>query len=615
MMLARYTWLVAAWVVVLGLAPAPAHAARSWTEGTTRPFSAATHKDTEVADVDDAAGVRLSRQILWEYARPGTDFEPFHAEVLGNGNVLVTSRTNEVLELTRGGRVVWSYTRLRDNPALVNAYASQRLPSGNTLITDRRADFIIEVTPDKRVVWRYGVTPDTHSAGNLVDPFFAQRLPNGNTLITDNRGGNRVIEVRSSDYDPDAPNLGYTEASIVWQYGQGGTAGLGPGLLVSPRHAVRLPNGNTLITDSGDRDAEANRLIEVTSSGQTVWSFGVPGEKGRDDTRLDRPSAAQRLPNGNTLVVEEDGGRMLEITPAGAIVDRYGAGVTNPEGGEVAKLRGVQRTATGTLLVDQGHSRLIEYGVRSGGTFVSAPLTLGMPGVKKVIHSIKLKADKPAKTAVSLSYSLDGGPWKGSGSSITLPKDTAATTIRYRITLTTKDAAATPVAREVTVAFDVVPRGKPPTGSDTPATKKPKSTTKTGSSGSGGGTGGGSGTGTGSGTGSSTGAGTGVGAQGAGTGGEVVTSSAAPGSAELVDGVAGDSPQLTRGTLLSPVGGGGSGGDESESTPRTGGTRGGGGGSLLILGAAYFAGAGGRYVRSALRAVAGRVGPTIERGA
>ncbi len=46
-------------------------------------------------------------------------------------------------------------------------------------------------------------------------------------------------------------------------------------------------------------------------------------------------SAQERLPNGNTLITESDGGRLLEVTPAGEIVWEY----LNPvRGGEAEEL-------------------------------------------------------------------------------------------------------------------------------------------------------------------------------------------------------------------------------------------------------------------------------------
>lgn len=462
---------------VLGLSAPPCFAARVWTESPdAQLFDVAISTDTYIGELRSSPGIALRRQLLWEYRRPGVDpFDPFSAVLLDNGNLLIASRSNEVLEVSRSQRIVWSYTRLVDDPTLVNVYSAQRLSNGNTLITDRRADFVIEVAPDKRIVWRYGVARDSSEPGSLVDPFSAVRLSNGNTLITDNRGGNRVIEVRSSDYDPTAPALGYSDDSIVWRYGEAGVPGIGAGLLVSPRHAQRLPNGNTLITDSGDQTAVANRVIEVTPSGEIVWQHGVPGEMGHDELRLDRPSAAQRLVNGNTVIVEEDGERMLEVAPNGRIVDWYGRGEPVAEGSGASRLRSVHRTPKGTsILTDQANERVMEIGYARAGTAVSKTLTLGLPGVRKTIASIVVDVDQPPGTSVALDYSLDGGPWVSGSISTMMPTGTVAEQIRYRLVLTTDSAASTPVVRRVQIVYDVAPDSTDgPEGGGSTSTKDP----------------------------------------------------------------------------------------------------------------------------------------------
>lgn len=573
--------------------PGTAVAERTWSEGTpTRPFTIGVADGVVAGSVRSTPGVALERRVLWEYRGANEEFDPFSVEVLPSGNLLVASRSNEVLEFTRGGRVVWSYTRLKDDSRLSNTYGAQRLANGNTLITDRRADFVIEVTPAKQVVWQYGAVKDSTAPGSLVDPFFAQRLANGNTVITDNRGGNRVIEVRTSDYDAADPDLGFSASSIVWQYGEDGTAGLTNGRLVSPRHAVRLANGNTLITDAGDRDAEANRVIEVAPDGRIVWTFGTPGVAGRDETHLDRPSAAQRLANGNTLIVEEDGGRMLEVEPSGRISDWYGAGAMMPEGGSVSKLRGVYRGANGaTILADQGNTRLVEIGYPLSGSLVSAPLSLGMPGVRKVISGMAAEVEAPAGTSVSLSYSLDNAAWKGSGTTVTLPEGSTATSIRYRLTLKSQSAAYTPLVKTVSVAFEVAPTKTaqtPASGSGATASSGRARTT--------------------SGAGQR-------GRTGAGTSGGSATAPAGPGtslpggapSSGAVSPLASPSTEpnrsLTSGILLGAVGSDGVSGGDPDVSIRSSATAGGGaqGAALMLLAVLYFSGLGGPPLARALR--------------
>jgi hypothetical protein len=460
------TTLVAASVAVSG----PAYALRVWVEGTEeRPLSIADSTDVVTDMIRSAPGAMLERAVVWQYSRTSPIFEPFSVTSLDNGNVLIASRTNEVLEVDRTGRVVWSYTRVSDNAELVNVYSAERLPNGNTLITDRRADFVIEVTPDKQVVWRYGVELDTLAPGSLVDPFSAQRLPNGNTLITDNRFATRVLEIRTSDYDPSAPNLGYTEESIVWRYGNDNDGGTGPGQLASPRYSQRLPNGNTLITDSADQVYSGNRVIEVTPGGEIVWQYGVTGVAGTEEGYLYKPACAIRLPNGNTVISEEDGKRILEVSEGGELVDLYGPGEILAEDGVFSTLRGIARTPEGTTLVcDQANERVVEIGFPAAGVLTSEPLTLGMPGVRKAIGAIQVDAEIPEGTAVSIAYSLDGGAWVNAapGTSVDLPSGTVATQIRYRLALTTESAAYTPVIRGLRIIFDVAPPPADDTGDD-----------------------------------------------------------------------------------------------------------------------------------------------------
>ena len=141
----------------------------------------------------------------------------------------------------------------------------------------------------------------------LVDPFCATQIPpsegqtNGDVLIADSKGGNRVIEVLADDYDASAPAMGYTAASIVWQYGVTGVAGSAPGYLNQARSPQRLPNGDTLITD-----AAGKRIIEVSTgdydpskpaNGYTAGSIRWSYVDGADGT-LEDPNSARYVASG-----------------------------------------------------------------------------------------------------------------------------------------------------------------------------------------------------------------------------------------------------------------------------------------------------------------------------
>ena len=90
---------------------------------------------------------------------------PFTAIRLANGNTLVTlTHGNKVVELDSEGKVVWKITNddLPGKP-LADPCGCQRLPNGNTVIAcygaqdsgGKSAEKVLEVTPEKKVVWTY----------------------------------------------------------------------------------------------------------------------------------------------------------------------------------------------------------------------------------------------------------------------------------------------------------------------------------------------------------------------------------------------------------------------------------------------------------------------------
>jgi hypothetical protein len=84
-----------------------------------------------------------------------------------------------------------------------------------------------------------------------------------------------------------------------------------------------LPNGNMLLFDNvGDfGDRGDSRVIEFDpKTYEIVWSYA--GSVNRPFHSILR-SDQERLANGNTLITESDGGRLLEVAPDGEIVWEY----------------------------------------------------------------------------------------------------------------------------------------------------------------------------------------------------------------------------------------------------------------------------------------------------
>ncbi|MFA9461130.1 arylsulfotransferase family protein [Thiohalorhabdus methylotrophus] len=84
-----------------------------------------------------------------------------------------------------------------------------------------------------------------------------------------------------------------------------------------------LANGNILLFDNRGHfgTGHRSRVVEVDpSTGGIVWSYSG-SEKRPMESRL--RGAQQRLSNGNTLITESNGGRLLEVTPEGDLVWEY----------------------------------------------------------------------------------------------------------------------------------------------------------------------------------------------------------------------------------------------------------------------------------------------------
>ncbi len=386
--------------------------------------------------------------------------------------------------------IVWQYSEMLGG-ALLDPRAVERLPNGNTLITSRDGLGVYEVDPTGNVVWSY--TADDYT--DLV-PFHATRLANGNTLIV-SRMQDTVLEV--------AP-----DKTIVWSFGSPEDASK----LIDPFTAFRMPNGNTLIADN-----QACRVLEVSASGEIVWQYGVTGQRAADngyaEGYLDWPKWATRLSSGNTLIADDEGHRVVEVTPEGAVAWSYGqAGVSGIGPGQLSHpvsaerladgstliadngndralivsadgtiissigtpnedgldelglsdLRRVTVTPSGTLLIaDTRNSRLLELGHAESGVVTSGQIDCGLPGVRKRFTNLSMESVTPTGTAALVQYRIDSGTWRNA-SGTSLPADTYGTLLTYRVTLTTDDPAVTPRLTGVSIGYQPAPAQSPGDG-------------------------------------------------------------------------------------------------------------------------------------------------------
>ena len=94
-----------------------------------------------------------------------------HILLFDNAGGLLAQGKSRALEIDPGtGGIVWSYNGAQDDPLDSDIRGGvSRLPNGDTLIAESTSGRILEVTPDRRVVWEY-VQPigDVENGSRLV---------------------------------------------------------------------------------------------------------------------------------------------------------------------------------------------------------------------------------------------------------------------------------------------------------------------------------------------------------------------------------------------------------------------------------------------------------------
>ena len=297
------------------------------------------------AELIDAAG-----KVIKAWSQPGEIW--MHSELLANGDLLVVGAGNvidpghgqnsHVDDATRfvrryawNGKLLWK----RSYPA---HHDIEVTPDGKLLLLGLeyriipqfdpnlpiRDELLLLLEPDGSLIQSYSLT---EAIGRNNRAFPLKRIPpveESGRRFTDLLHANSAEWMHVQDlagthpplYDPAnilvclrhqdrVAFFNWETRKVVWSWGHDE--------LSAPHDARMLDNGNILIFDNGLRE-ERSRVVEMDPRREKiVWQYVAdpPGSffsisKG----------SAQRLPNGNTLAVESDRGRAIEITPAGDIV-------------------------------------------------------------------------------------------------------------------------------------------------------------------------------------------------------------------------------------------------------------------------------------------------------
>jgi hypothetical protein len=223
--------------------------ALTWRKGLLRRISGKQVREDFIT-VFDSEGRQLHRQSLL-VAFEDSPFSRYLEPMPKSGHLLHTN----TIEVFDGSQ----------------AHRSPLFRQGNVLVSMRNLNAIAIVDLDQgQVVWAM--------TGDWLEQHQPTLLDNGRMLLYDNSGhpgGSKVMEI-----DP------LTE-EIHWSYEGNEENGFNSPVLGS---CSRLPNGNTLITDSVN-----GRAFEVTRAGEMVWEFYNTSRAADDESLIATLLEVQRI--------------------------------------------------------------------------------------------------------------------------------------------------------------------------------------------------------------------------------------------------------------------------------------------------------------------------------
>jgi outer membrane protein assembly factor BamB len=180
------------------------------------------------------------------------------------------------------------------------------LADGHIMVQQGAAK-VVEIDPaTKNVVWSYDSAASNGNAGKKVEVHSFQPLADGNVMIAES-GPVRIIEI-----DRQGKLLKEIKLKVDHPHPHRDT-----------RLVRKLENGNYLVCHEGD-----GAIREYDDGGNVVWQYDVPlfdrkpaGGHG-PEAWGNQAFAAVRLPNGNTLISTGNGHGVVEVTRDKEIVWR-----------------------------------------------------------------------------------------------------------------------------------------------------------------------------------------------------------------------------------------------------------------------------------------------------
>lgn len=224
-----------------------------------------------------------SPTVVEEFSYPvrtATHSENHDVEPLGDGRYLLADMENERILIVDDGTVTWQW----------NASSHYEAPADPT-----------------RYDWLHINDVDVLAEGK-----FLVSVRNANQLLVVERGEG-VVDVINEDHDQQDDSC---RQQLIDSDGDGDIKCGDPAVFDHQHNPQWLGNGHVLLADS-----ENDRVIELSNqsgSWRPVWSVSEAG-----GIPLDWPRDADRLPNGNTIITDSLNKRVFIVQPDGTLAWSY----------------------------------------------------------------------------------------------------------------------------------------------------------------------------------------------------------------------------------------------------------------------------------------------------
>ncbi len=270
--------------------------------------------------------VGMEGNQIWAFEDPDC-YNFWDFEVTVSQDILYNCANHLVVRFRPPDTILWK----RWFPAAHHSLVE--LPWGNILfLTDTYvqaapwqepliSDVIREIDPGTwEIVWEWAladhISPEEHYCPICMEEITvddSRDWSHSNSLHYHEQDSTILLNARNLDT---FLLLSYPSGEVLWACGDAGT--FGAGLFHHPHDPERLPNGNILMFDNDEHTGGGarSRALElaidpVAKTAEVVWEWR--------DEELWAPimGDANRLPNGNTLVTDPWGGRLIEVNPSG----------------------------------------------------------------------------------------------------------------------------------------------------------------------------------------------------------------------------------------------------------------------------------------------------------